>query len=208
MHGVVFFRRDKRDRPAAGAQAGSANVPDTMPADELERVVRELAQVVAESMNEVQIERDTLELLQIGLPYLVQRECSDEAVVAGQTAARLGYLTRAAEFAMFEADLEPDPDLLATLEARLDEAQAEGTPSGDAMADLAAAMVAGEVLDPPPAEGSPSWTLPGLGGDARGRLRDELVSRMQGPADIVADDLRRTWKYGYFLCALDELCED
>lgn len=208
MHGVGFFRRDKRDRPAAGAQAGGANGTYTMPADELERVVRELAQIVAESMSEVQIERDTLELLQIGLPYLIQRECSNEAVVAGQTAARLGYLSRAAEFAMFEADLEPDPDLFATLEARLDEAQAEGTPSGDAMADLAAAMAAAEALDPSPAEGGPSWTLPGLGGDARGRLRDELVSRMQGPPDISADDLRRTWKYGYFLCALDELCED
>lgn len=203
-----FFRRDKPDRAAPGAEAGRGNGLGATPDEELERVVPELAQVVAASMREAPLESDTLELLQVGLPYLIQRECSNEAVVAGQTAARLGYLARAAEVAMFESDLEPDPDLVATLGAALDEAQAQAAPPGDAMADLAAAMATDEALDPGPADGGPSWTLPGLGGDARGRLRDDLVSRMQCPADIVVDDLRRTWKYGYFLCALDELCED
>lgn len=203
-----FFRRDKSDRGPGGGEAASSNGMGTTPDDELERVVPELAQVVVESLSDAPIERDTLELLQVGLPYLVQRECSEGAVVAGQTAARLGYLTRAAEFAMFEGALEPDPDLVATLGARLDEAQADATPPGDAMADLAAEMATAEPLDPSPGEGAPSWMLPGLAGDARSRLRDELVSRLQCPPDVAADDLRRTWKYGYFLCVLDELCED
>ena len=202
-----FFRRDtsRRSEPpaAASSAAGFGSVPD----EELEHVTRELAQVVAESMSEAPLERDTLELLQVGLPYLVQRECSYEAVVAGQTAARLGYLSRAAESTMFDTGGPPDPDLLAALHGGLEQARAEGTSPAAATADLAAALASDESLDPPPEEGGPSWTLPGLGGQARGRLRDDLVGRMPCPPDVSADDLRRTWKYGYFLCALDELAE-
>lgn len=201
----MFFRRDKREGAAPGREARGAGELGSRPADEVERLVPELAQVVVESLNDAPLERDTLELLQVGLPHLIQRECSDEAVLAGQTAARLGYLTRAAESAMFDGDHAPDPQLAATLAARLDEADEDATQPADAMAELAADMAGGEALDPPPAEGGPSWTLPGLSGDARGRVRDDLVSRIRCPPDIAAEDLQRTWKYGYFLCALDEL---
>ena len=202
-----FFRRDTDRRSEPEPEALSANGAGAAPGAEHEGVARELAQVVAESFNEVPIDRDTLELLQVGLPHLLQRECSDEAVVVGQTAARLGYLARAAESTMLEPDHPPDADLIATLQAGLDEAHAQGTPERDAMADLAAALATGESLDPKPEEGGPTWTLPGLGAQARGRLRDDLVGRLPCPPGILADDLRRTWKYGYFLCALDELVE-
>jgi len=205
---VGFLRRDKSDSSQQRQPpVGGRHVPQTA-ATEPDGRVSELSQVVVEGMGEVPIAREMLELLQLGLPYLTQRECSDQAVVAGQTAARLGYLSRAAEFAMFEGDLEPDDDLETTLGERLEAAEAAGTSAWDAMADLAAAMVTGESLDPSPEEGGPSWTLAGLDGRARGRLRDDLVARMQCPPDIVAEDLKLTWKYGYFLCALDELCED
>ena len=200
-----FFRRDTARRPEPEPDAFRANGAGAL--EEHEGVTRELAQVVAESVNEVPIDRDTLELLQVGLPYLLQRECSEQAVVVGQTAARLGYLARAAESTMLGPDHPPDADLIATLEAGLEEAHAQGTPQRDAMADLAAALATGESLDPTPEEGGPTWTLPGLGGQARGRLRDDLVARLPCPPGILADDLRRTWKYGYFLCALDELTE-
>lgn len=199
-----FFRRD---RPEPQPEAFGANGSGALPDDEHEGAARELARVVAESVNEVPIDRDTLELLQLGLPHLLQRECSDEAVIVGQTAARLGYLARAAESTMLESDRPPDADLLDALHAGLDEAQAQGLSARDAMADLAAALATGESLDPKPQEGGPTWTLPGLGGQARGRLRDDLVGRLPCPPGIQADDLRRTWKYGYFLCALDELSD-
>lgn len=198
-----FLRRDKNDPPGRGqpaAEANGAGIPAV--------ATEELARVVVEGMRDAPIERETLELLQIGLLHLIQRECSDEAVVAGQTAARLGYLSRAAEFAMFDGELGTDENLLATLSESLEQAEADGTSGSDAMAELAAALAAGESLDPPPDEGGPSWTLPGLSGADRRALRDNLLSRMQPPPDILADDLKRTWKYGYFLCALDELCED
>ncbi|MDP1849616.1 MAG: hypothetical protein Q8K79_17655 [Solirubrobacteraceae bacterium] len=202
-----FFRRDT-SRRSEPPDAFDANGAGALPDEEHEGVTRELAQVVAESVNEVPIDRDTLALLQVGLPYLLQRECSDQAVVVGQTAARLGYLARAAESAMLEPDHPPDADLIATLQAGLEEAHAQGTTERDAMADLAAALATGESLDPTPEEGGPTWTLPGLGGQARGRLRDDLVGRLPCPPGVLADDLRRTWKYGYFLCALDELTVD
>lgn len=204
---MVFFRRDKSKGTAPGREARGAGEFGATPGDELERLVPELVQVVVESLDEAPLERETLELLQVGLPHLIQRECSNEAVVAGQTAARLGYLTRAAESAMLDGDVAPDPELVAILAARLDAAQEDATHALDAMADLAADMATDEAVDPSPAEGGPSWTLPGLGGDARGRVRDDLVSRIQCPPDIATEDLKRTWKYGYFLCALDELCE-
>jgi len=205
---VGFLRRDKGD-PAAGDQPAAApgeraEIPD----EERDGALEELEQIVVESMSDAPITRDMLELLQLGLPNLVRRECSEEAVVAGQTAARLGYLSRAAEVAMLDDELDTDAELFEALSEAFDQAEADGTSASDAMAELAAAIVIDESLDPSAQEGGLSWTLPGLAGPARGRLRDGLVSRMKAPPDVRDDDLRRTWKYGYFLRALDELCED
>ncbi len=189
--------------PAAGR-----NDQAELSGDELEVAITEVEQIVIEGMSEAPIARDTLEQLQVGLPSLTQGECSKAAVVAGQTAARLGYLSRAAESAMFEGDLDPDADLHQTLASWLAEAEKDGLSSGDAMADLAATMASSESVDPSAKEGGPTWTLPGFDGQVRGRLRDNLLLRMQCPPDLLVDDFKRTWKYGYFLCALDELCED
>ena len=104
---VGFLRRDKDEasRPAQPA-AGGHDRPQ-LPDDDVEGVVQQLAPVVVAGMSEVPIARETLELLQLGLPYLTQREYPDQAVIAGQTAARLGYLSRAAEFALFEGEIDP-----------------------------------------------------------------------------------------------------
>jgi hypothetical protein len=181
-------------------RAASRSLRSREDREDVAQVTRELAQVVAEGMTEAPLDRDTLELLQIGRPHLLQRACSDEAVVTGQTAARLGYLARAAGSAMFGADQPPDPDLLATLGAS--STRRRRPERRRAMRWLAT----GESLDPPPDEGS-VMDAPGLGGEARGRLRDDLVGRLPCPPDISGDDLKRTWEYGYLLCALDELTE-
>ena len=166
------------------------------------------AQMVIEGMREAPLGRETLELLQIGLPYLVQRDVSDQTVIAGQTAARLGYLSRSVEFVRYEAARVEDDELYEALAERFEVAESTGESLYDAMADLAADMAAGEAIDPSPGEGGPSWTLPGLDAEARAALRDRLLSGMSPPPDVDVDDLKRTWKYGYFLRALDELTED
>jgi len=117
-----LFSRDKRDPPAQRQSSAEENDLERLGDDELEVAISELEQMVAESMSDAPIPRETLELLQIGLPHLIQRECSDEAVVAGQTAARLGYLSRAGEFSMFDGELEPEADLLQTLSEALEQA--------------------------------------------------------------------------------------
>lgn len=202
-----FFRRDD---DVSSADSGSAAGHDRVELGpgELEPVIDECAQMVIESMREAPLGRETLELLQIGLPYLVQRECSDQTVIVGQTAARLGYLSRSVEFARWEAARVDDDELYEALSDRFDAAEASGESAWDAMGDLAAEMASGESLDPSPGEGGPSWTLPGLSAEARGMLRDHLLSGIRPPPDVEIDDLKRTWKYGYFLRALDDLTTD
>jgi hypothetical protein len=67
---------------------------------------------VVAGLGDFPFEEETLALLQVGLPYMTQRACSDDAILAGQRAARLGYLSRSAEFAKFDAAREADGDLL------------------------------------------------------------------------------------------------
>jgi hypothetical protein len=202
-----FLRRETPESSAGNGSAFGANNRHAVGGDGASVPIEELEQMIVEGLREVPISRERLELLQVGLPHLVQRELSDQAVIAGQTAARLGYLSRQAEFAMFDSELDDDDDLVQTLGDKLDAAEANGTSGWDVLAELAADMASAEPLDPAPQAGGPSWTLPGLSGDFRRRLRDNLVARM-GTTDVPVADLRRTWKYGYFLGVLDELCED
>jgi hypothetical protein len=202
-----LFRRDTNGsgppQPPAATnghlESAGANTPAVS--------IRELEQLVVEGMREVTIRREILELLQVGLPYLVERNCSEAAVISGQTAARLGYLAREAEFALFDGELEVDEELIQTLGDRLDAADADGSSAWDALAEVAAAMASAESLDPSPADGGPTWTLPGLGGNDRITLRNNLVARMRA-SDVQTHELKRTWSYGYFLGVLDELCDD
>jgi len=182
--------------PASRAAGADPGVP-----------VEELAQVVIDGMREAPIARETLALLQVGLPYLTERDYSDDAVIAGQTAARLGYLSRAAEYAMFDG-LDADEGLVEALGDGFEAAEASGASTWDAMAELAAAMAVTESLDPRPGEDGPSTTLPGLGAHYRTGLRNNMVGRLKSPPDVRIDDLKRTWKYGYFLRVLDELCDE
>ncbi len=198
---MKFLRRTKDGSSPEGGRSEHVPVAD----GELEPIIGELAGMVIESLTEVSLPPPTLELLQVGLPYITQRECSTEAVIAGQTAARLGYLSRSAEFATFEDARAADDDLLATLNHMLEAADAEGSPIDDVMAELAAEMATAESINPPSFESGPSWSIPGLNGDARGSLRRRMLSGMQCPSDLPSDDLQRTWKYGYFLRVLDEL---
>ena len=202
-----FLRRDKPQGAALPHAFGAG--PQAQPAGGAPGVsIEELTDVILEGMREAPIEPDMLELLQAGLPTLVQRMLSPEAVIAGQTAARLGYLSRMAEFALFDGQLEADEGLFQTLSDGLDAAAAAGTPDIDALAELAVAIVVAEPLVPSHDDDGPSATLPGLGGLARVQLRDALVTCLKRPYDVPLDDLKRTWKYGYFLRVLDELCEE
>ena len=197
-----MFGRDKKRHgdPSSAAPAGGNGEL----LDQVGQVIDDLADLALGSMDEGLVSNDMLALLQVGLPYIAQRDISDGAIIAGQTAARLGYLARCAEYAMFTSARDPDEELAEVLEGRLQAAERSGETVDDAVADLAADIAVSEPIDPSKEECTPSWTLPGIGGDLRGVLRDHLLSHGRWPHDVAQDDLQRTWKYGYFLRALEE----
>ena len=171
-------------------------------------VVRELESFVLAAMEGPGIEESTLGLLQVGLPYLAQRDCSEAAIVTGQTAARLGYFARSGEYAMFAHAQEPDDELLDALAARLEGVAPGPTATPDAVAELAADLVLAEPMDAQEGARGFFWSLPGAGGDVRVALRDRLARALRRSPDVSLYDLRRTWMYGYFLRALQECFED
>lgn len=200
----LFGRNEEGPQPPGHRRPGAA---DRLTPDQ-NQVVRELNGLVMEGMRECVIDQSTLGLLQVGLPYLTQRECSTDAIVAGQTAARLGYLARSAEFAMFEAAREPDDELLDVLAARLDDAGSGPTATEDTVADLAAELALAEPIEAGAVEVGALWSLPGADGELRVALRDRLSRALTHPQDVGLDDLQRTWMYGFFLRGLQECFED
>lgn len=199
-----FGRDEEVDRPPAE----SARIAATRLTPEQNSAFRELNDSVMEAMRSSAIEHSTLAVLQLGLPHLAQRECSDGAIVAGQTAARLGYLARAAEYSIFDAARELDDALLDTLAARLDDAGSGPHATQDTVAELAAELALAEPMDAQQGEDGPFWLLPGAGGELRITLRDRLARALSRPPDVSLYELRRTWMYGYFVRSLQECFED
>lgn len=172
------------------------------------RLLNRLIDLVLESWRSYPLDDETLSLLQVGLPYLTQRDCSRDAVLAGQTAARLGYIARAAEFSEYARARESDQDLFEELSECLEAADNAGGSIASAMAEFAADLVVSEPIDPPASDGGASWSVPGIDGSLRGRLRDRLLKGVPCPSDISPQDLQKTWKYGYFLRCTEEFFFD
>jgi hypothetical protein len=171
-------------------------------------LVNTLVDLVLENWRGYPLDAETLSLLQVGLPYLTQRDCSKDAILAGQTAARLGYIARAAEYAEHPPARDSDEDLLEELSETLEAADKGGGSIASAMAEFAADLAISEPIDPPSSDRGPSWSVPGLDGSLRGRLRDTLLKGVPCPADINRSDLQHTWKYGYFLRCTEEFFFD
>ncbi len=75
-------------------------------------------------------------------------------------------------------------------------------------AEFAADLALSEPVDPPASDGGPSWSVPGIDGASRGRLRDQLLKGVPCPSDITRQELQQTWKYGYFLRCTEEFFFD
>jgi hypothetical protein len=194
--------------PPPPAPAASSAPPPPTAQPSIGQVVNRLTDVVLENWRSYPLDAETLSLLQIGLPYLTQRDCSRDAILAGQTAARLGYVSRAAEYAEFAGARETDDDLFDELSESLEAADRAGGSVANAMAEFAADLAVSEPVDPPASDRGPSWVVPGVGGAVRGRLRDALLRGVRCPGDITAQDLQHTWKYGYFLRSMEEFFFD
>lgn len=201
-----FGRREEVEPPAQASAPTHVTGPRLRP--DQQRVAREIEAFVLDAMKTRPIQESMLGLLQVGLPHLAQRDCSEAAIVAGQTAARLGYFARCGEHAMFAVAQEPADELLDALAARLEGVTPDPSATQDAVADLAADLVLAEPMDAQEGARGPFWSLPGAGGEARVALRDRLARALRGSPDVSLYELRRTWMYGYFLRALQECFED
>ncbi len=171
-------------------------------------IVNGLTDLVLENWRSYPLDDETRSLLQVSLPYLTQRDCSADAILAGQTAARLGYIARAAEYAEFPAARETDEGLFDELAEDLEAADKRGDSIANAMAAFAADLAISEPVDPPPSDGGPSWSVPGVDGSVRGRLRDQLLKGVLCPGDVTRPELQQVWKYGYFLRCIEEFFFD
>ena len=102
--------------------------------------------------------------------------------------ARLGYLARVIELERFEVARAPASWLVERVVARPEEP----------IADLAAALAAEEPLEKSaPADGAPSWQIPGPGGHVRHFLALRAI-------DGVLSERKRSWLFGFFV----RCCED
>ncbi len=194
--------------PQAAPAPPAHSPPPTSAQASTGELATRLVSLVLENWRSYPFEDETLSLLQVGLPYLTQRECSKDAIVAGQTAARLGYIARAAEYSEYPPARESDDDLAQELLESLEASEQGGGTMTGGRAEFAAQLALSEPVDPAASDGGSSRSVPGIDGPSRGRLRDQLLKGVACPADIVGQELQQTWTYGYFLRCTEEFFFD
>lgn len=119
------------------------------------------------------------------LPYATTRAL---AGATDQRLARLGYWARRVELERFPIARGPVPWLVDRVVAA-----PEAT-----IAELAAALAAEEPLEKPaPADGAPTWRIPGPGGHVR-----HFLALRAGAAEV--PERKRDWVFGFFVAC----CED
>jgi hypothetical protein len=127
--------------------------------------------------------------------------------VVGQTAARLGYLARVAEWSKFKAARKQlDEGFFDRCESALE------TSTEDpkyVLTELAARLAQDELLNPGlDAQRARSWSIPGTGAELRGVVRDSLLRGIEDRHGLSEEELQRAWKFGFFLRYMVELYGD
>jgi hypothetical protein len=105
--------------------------------------------------------------------------------------AALGYCVRLAEAELFEPARTPTPGLAEELEERTLQ---------ELCRELAAAEPPGR---PDPADGAPSWRVPGPGGHVRHYVAERAAERRSPDADRA--EAKREFMYGFFLRCCEEV---
>lgn len=149
-----------------------------------------------------------------------------EAAAGAESASRVGYLARVAEWERVATARKPEgwmsAELRGVVASSVAEELSERGPEAslyDALAAVTAFFVSREALDVPyDAEQGfrPMWTIPGMGGEFRALLRDQtLVIAIEGRAGQPSasarptagasfEELQLAWKYGFLLRAFEE----
>jgi hypothetical protein len=172
-----------------------------------------------------QLPAEVCRALDSGFPSLYEVEpATEQATSAVRWAARIGYMSRVAEWERVPAAQKPRGSMVAglrqALEASLMDELGEAEVSFyDALCEVTAFFVRREPLDVPydAEEGfKPMWTVPGMGGDFRAMLRQRTLAVALGPYEAelqdaagpnlgpVFDCLPWVWKFGFLLRAFEE----
>lgn len=194
--------------------------------DDVEDLLDTLAMEAFEYVDTEEISVDLAHALEVGLFAVTGLGAATNAtIVAGRAVARIGYMTRVAEWERVPAARRPGGSMYVGLRQAVessvaDELRDAGDASFyDALSEVTAFFVTREPLDVPydAAQGlKPMWTIPGMGGDFRAMLRDWMLemaipregATLSGPAgpidDAGLDDLELVWKYGFLLRSFEE----
>ena len=161
------------------------------------------------------------ETLSLGYPLISGRaieEIPEPTFLAGRSVAVIGYMARQAEFEHF-ARARESIDRFSPLNAALESVTEPGGGEEPNLAAAVAGLARREAIDPTPTdEFRPSASVPGLSAAERMDLRERTLTIAARPRpdgsldtpkgvvrDATIDDIRRTWKYGFFLRCLVQL---
>lgn len=215
------FRRGDQGRPEEVLGEPANVLPEH--SDTAFKWVIDLDDAVYEMMTEHDLPDQTFDLLGSGFALVSEGERVDltpEAFEAARAVAGVGYMCRRAESERFpeageeEAWERAEPVLEGALS---DPDDRSGERRG--LAEAAAWLVNHEPLDPDGDANMPSAAVPGIVADERRMLRERTMlmavqveddGRITGSdggeiTGLGIDDLRRTWKFGFFVRTLEEL---
>lgn len=199
-----------------------------IPEDEAEELVNVLARDTYEYVNEGEIRDGAARALSKGFSLVTERDPATEGtLVAAESAARLGYMARMAEWERLTPARTHRGSMLASLRDEVVSEVAdelEGSPDPrrsfyDVLGEVTAFVAAREPLDVPydAAEGFVlMWTIPGTGGQVRALVRDKTLQMVlqrdgaglrsaAGPIEgATIEDFQQVWKYGFLLRSFEE----
>ncbi|MBB4663166.1 hypothetical protein [Conexibacter arvalis] len=196
-----------------------------IPHDEAQRIAHEIADKAAAMFEELAPPPDeVLSILQIGLLGVLNVQGRDpddvqpDALLVGQTIARMGFNVRMLEFEGYNSAREADLDFLHVFQEWAEDPEFGGPGMDLTITEAAAQIASAETLDADPDDSAAFlWRVPGLGGAIRtlaaqrcvlaATIIDESGDRRSWE-HVNSEDLLRTWIFGFAVRYMVELLND
>lgn len=205
-----LFRRKKiQTQPVPGRDDQILIDPETA-----DWVIQSLSDRVVMNIYE-SIDSDVQSLFSVGLYLTTNRDISTDSSLAieiGQTAARLGYVTRQCEVDAYDAA----SDHVESLELRNILQKVVGEPGPDRTAEAASRLAAWPPEYSQEAGETPVAMVPGIGGHVRSAVADHLLLGIYEAPEVESstedlpsqEDLKVVWNYGFMLHVFQEVAPE
>jgi hypothetical protein len=199
-----------------------------VPEDEAAEMVNVLAMDAREHVDETEIQDGAARALSKGFLLVTEREPANQAtLVAAESVARFGYMTRMAEWERLAVARTHRGSMIASLRGavvsgvadELEESADRQQSFYEVLGEVTAFFASREPLDVPydaPEGFLLMWTIPGTGGEVRALVRDRTLqmalhphaaglSSAAGPIEGASiEDFQQVWKYGFLLRSFEE----